>query len=327
MPARTHREWEALADFDSARLVKPIESDVVIRATNVDLREDVLVFETPAIGRDARRSVIQTGSLNVPTARVPSDLLERFLSLGTHESILRFARRYGPLGAFGRVHPYVVGDKAPWSWSFLKRAEQGQEYAESVRTWLRFKDHLSCMLALAADWRDNRIPDADVLRRATELDIVGSDQLDRLTQGPTMTRRREIGRLLTWGACRLARQLNLRPGLRFDPASTHVDLVFQDYGEVMPGAGISLMGALSVQFFAAMSGSGFAVCSACGSAFVPRRRPAADRRRYCAQCGRKAALRDAKAEYRRTLRELKIAKMSDADKRIRKDDRGAGGAM
>src|SRR5690349_8031240 len=98
-------EWVSLADADSARLVRPIQSDVLIRAASVSLRDDVLVFETPNLGQSLRRSVWMTGAVNVPSARIPTDLLERFLRLASAEAVLPFARRYGPLGGFGHVDP------------------------------------------------------------------------------------------------------------------------------------------------------------------------------------------------------------------------------
>lgn len=44
--------------------------------------------------------------------------------------------------------------------------------------------------------------------------------------------------------------------------------------------------------------NGMALCSACGQAYVPRRKPRAQGRHYCGACGHAAALRDAKADYR-----------------------------
>ena len=68
-------------------------------------------------------------------------------------------------------------------------------------------------------------------------------------------------------------------------------------------------GALIVQLMSAATGSALAICSACGTFFVPlRRRPAFGKRRYCRACGRTAALRDAKADYRARLRTKDVAR-------------------
>ena len=64
--------------------------------------------------------------------------------------------------------------------------------------------------------------------------------------------------------------------------------------------GTSLFGALAVQLLMAVSRTGgLAICSGCGAPYVPKRRPNPRRRRYCPQCGLKAAWRDAQAAQRR----------------------------
>jgi hypothetical protein len=56
---------------------------------------------------------------------------------------------------------------------------------------------------------------------------------------------------------------------------------------------------LAVQLlFAIFRTQGLAVCSSCGAAYVPTRRPRPDRRNYCSSCGRKAAWRDAQRQHR-----------------------------
>ncbi len=98
----------------------------------------------------------------------------------------------------------------------------------------------------------------------------------------------------------LVRRAGLRPALEIGSADSTlaVTLVFQDAVTDKVGVGLSLFGALTTQLLAAVSGSGFAICSACGNAYAPqRRRPSVGRRRYCPNCGHPAAVRDAKADY------------------------------
>jgi hypothetical protein len=66
--------------------------------------------------------------------------------------------------------------------------------------------------------------------------------------------------------------------------------------------GDGLIGALVVDLlFACSRSAGVVVCTACGTPFLPeRRRARGDRNAYCADCGLKAAARDAAARYRRT---------------------------
>jgi hypothetical protein len=66
--------------------------------------------------------------------------------------------------------------------------------------------------------------------------------------------------------------------------------------------GDGLFGALAVQIlFDCSRTDGLAVCSSCGTPFLPGpRRPRRDRNTYCSDCGVKAAARDAAARYRQT---------------------------
>jgi DNA-directed RNA polymerase subunit RPC12/RpoP len=66
--------------------------------------------------------------------------------------------------------------------------------------------------------------------------------------------------------------------------------------------GNGLFGALAVQIlFDCSRTDGLAVCSSCGTPFLPGpRRPRRDRNIYCSDCGIKTASRDAAARYRQT---------------------------
>jgi hypothetical protein len=63
-----------------------------------------------------------------------------------------------------------------------------------------------------------------------------------------------------------------------------------------------LLGALAVQLvFDVCRTDGLAVCSPCGTPYLPpKRRPRQDRNSYCLDCGLRAAVRDAAARYRQT---------------------------
>jgi hypothetical protein len=62
------------------------------------------------------------------------------------------------------------------------------------------------------------------------------------------------------------------------------------------------MGAIAVQLlFDCARTDGLAVCTSCGTPFLPgSRRPRRDRNVYCSDCGLTAATRDAAARYRQT---------------------------
>lgn len=65
-------------------------------------------------------------------------------------------------------------------------------------------------------------------------------------------------------------------------------------------SGVDLFGAIALQLaMVVTSTTGLAFCAGCGNAFVPNRRPAARRRRYCETCREVGIpLRDASAAYR-----------------------------
>lgn len=64
----------------------------------------------------------------------------------------------------------------------------------------------------------------------------------------------------------------------------------------------SLFGNLALQLLMAVSNSsGFAICSACGQPYTPRRSPARNRLRYCKACGMRAAWRLAQRKRRAKL--------------------------
>jgi len=67
--------------------------------------------------------------------------------------------------------------------------------------------------------------------------------------------------------------------------------------------GDGLYGALAIQLlFNVCRTDGLAVCTSCGAPYVPGRKPRRDRNPYCPDCGRKAAVRDAAARYRRSAK-------------------------
>jgi len=67
--------------------------------------------------------------------------------------------------------------------------------------------------------------------------------------------------------------------------------------------GYGLFGALAIQLlFNVCRTDGLAVCTSCGTPYVPSPKPRADRNAYCRECGRRAAIRDAAARYRRNRR-------------------------
>jgi hypothetical protein len=75
------------------------------------------------------------------------------------------------------------------------------------------------------------------------------------------------------------------------------------------GRGLPTALALELLFIMART-DGLAICAACGTPYVPRRKPRAGQRTYCPDCGHRAAERDAARRYR--AREKQRTKMRRA---------------
>ncbi len=68
-------------------------------------------------------------------------------------------------------------------------------------------------------------------------------------------------------------------------------------------AGPGLFGVIATQItYAAAAADAMALCSQCGRAYVPKRRPREGERHYCPDCGTRAAKRHAQAAWRARLR-------------------------
>ena len=319
MTRRNH--WDALADVDTGRLDRVMMHDLLVKARRVELRGAALVFESP-VGRHTLRRFTRKGVIEVPTVRVRRDLLEQFLSLSTDQSILRFARAYGSLRGFGATDDFVLR-KQQRSFSLVvalagldKRSRQmavGDEFEEPLDVWRHCRDRFDALLALAAGWKEGA-PGLLVIERVLSFGMDGIREANLAKLNTPIARQKEAASMLSRWAQSESRSIHLRPSLRFrrstDPHQP-IELVFTDHFSDYYGFGISLYGALVVQMLSAVTGSGFVTCSSCGSAFVPARRPTQDRRRYCRNCGRKAALRDAKAAQRQRERQIRESDSKD----------------
>ncbi len=279
MPSAKPQPWEQLADPETGQLVTRVPFDALFVTTSVEVDSGNLVFNVfSAIER----------------IRVPADLLEKFLGAKTDERRHRFAQRFGAL-----LEPSAA-------------AYESGRHREPFEIWDRFQWEFSYLLGLVAAVREG----ADVVRDPADdyavrgLRIIRGGTLSDLLKPRTWrersrAERRELAAAViqqrTWFLVNISR---LRPGLVAERTLGKFRFVLQGGNH----AGTSLLGAITGQFLVTATGSGFASCSACGNVFVPKRRqPAFGKRRYCAQCGRTAALRHAKAEYRKREREKRLA--------------------
>ncbi len=283
MPVRQRpiRGWEPLTDAATGELAAAMPISSLPGTSSVKVEESELCFRA---GLDRV----------IP----PRSLLERFVEARNDAALVRFAKRFGPL-------------RPPDDWFSLDSA-----YREPLDTWRLHRWHFNYLLSLAAALRENASIDDDpyaalqargiAVRRLGTLSDMARREPAPWSERTIPQRRSLASSVLLERAESLVRYCKLRPALTtVGSPELAFDIVFQD-GEQR--FGISLLGALTVQFIAAVTGSGFAVCSGCGEVFVPKRRqPAFGKRRYCQECGRGAALKAAKAAYRIREREKRPA--------------------
>ena len=295
--SRPSADWDALTDPDTGRLRASVPLDALLLAERVEVVDAALVFDW---------------RLGFNYIKPPSTLLEQFLGLRTDAGMLGFARRFGPLG----LSEHAVG---PAPQPFNHRRERQRE---SLAEWHKYQWEFNALLALAGALREQRSPARELIEELERRGLVSPEHQETigsiLKPGPSLpsvlggwSEMPASGRLRFARAYLQSRTATFVQACRIRPVlvpgedepywtPSRFTLLFQD--AVADGRHwfrLSLFGALTVQLLAAATGSGYAVCSSCGSVFVPRRRqPAFGKRRYCRRCGRRAALKDAKADFR-----------------------------
>jgi hypothetical protein len=171
-------------------------------------------------------------------------------------------------------------------------------------------DAVARRLGLPEDWEFGPDPDGeeDDPAGADVVQFDDDDDLDESDETPDPVRARFNRVVLAYGRMRMEslefqRQL-LSALINFWLKQAGVEPQMNwmvDKPSVQLG-GQGLMGALAVQLlFDCSRTDGLAVCTSCGTPFLPaNRRPRRDRNPYCSDCGMKAVARDAAARYRQS---------------------------
>lgn len=223
-----------------------------------------------------------------------SDLLERFLSAQSNADLVRFAKRFGPLALF-------PSDKGS-SWPDPARlADFCDPHYEELSDWRRCQQQMRTVLVLMTTWQQDGTPTIDALSGFN--DAVGGafvqPQVIEAAKSSTTWRRNLALHAAFFYTRTLANACRITPALR--PRKTGLEIVFQD--AIVPAlgssrGGLSLPGALTLQLMSAFAGTAISLCTSCGRAYVPKRRPAAKRNRFCNDCGIRAAWRESKRGLR-----------------------------
>jgi hypothetical protein len=222
------------------------------------------------------------------------EMLEEFVEVGrtAEESKLRlFARKYGPIGFCRHGIPHShnrqsyartinVADCSP-----APCPVAGWEYAEPVATWFKFARQAYAVLHCNTCLHERKRPPLE------ELKIAYPEWFKQELRNP-LTLNLETSRGLIEGAINTWIYYGgLRPHFHWGRKGSSVVLSTGDYA--------SLFGALAAQLMLmAARSEGFVTCSACGKPYAPARSPNRNRRRFCPECGIRAAWRASKRDLR-----------------------------
>lgn len=312
------RDLDGLRNPETGALNEPVATAKLEIPSKVEVDGTLLKVEQPFYAK---------------TRPVPRDLLDKFLAVRTPGDASRFAAKFGTLHL---PTPLDVGSADIETWLLQEqprffgiREPQALDYVEYERRkgdavfklwreplawWFRYREQFQQLLAAAVAIREERSPVRPLASLPnpsglTALLLRGWDNTP-MEKRPLRAQVADACRILWSETEDLVQQFGLVPRLSWSKplegpeASRDSPRLTLEFSDATGRGRISLLGALTVQLLGAIAGTGFAVCSHCGSVFSPSRRPASDRRSYCKrqEC-KKASLLDAKAAYRKRQRE------------------------
>lgn len=209
------------------------------------------------------------------------------LSKAAPEEILRYAKQWGPIGFC--KHGLPASHRSRWgpdrTGATMCHVHGGPDgYWEPLKFWRLTSRRAMALLNIGARLSDDKLgaeADWEVLDCAF-VNPGNRDEWRIMSQRHT----------LEWQLTRWMQMGLLVPVVAFRKKQLSFSL------NVLLGPG--LFGALAYQLALAISSTdGLSVCSACGRAFTPTRRPTASRRSYCSHCRKIGRpVRDASRAYR-----------------------------
>ncbi len=266
--------------------------DRLVVPPEVTLNGDWLEFRYDGGAERARR------------VRLSRKLLTDFLRLrNSTDYILRYARRWGPLGFCEHDLPCARCRQCRWP-------GETERHRESLATWLRMIHY--------ANW----IVDTGSRLQKRDLDIMEEEFVD--LRPPRPVDLRKVGTITITRPLTLRWSHFLNVFFIQDMDDSHLRVTLSLAGRrprVVIGFS-SLFGALVLQLALAITQSrGLTTCSACGDPFFPQRNW-----KYCDRCGRKAAMRAASKQYywKKKAKAQGHNKVSQVGKRRRTGPRADG---
>ena len=243
------------------------------------------------LDREGDEPVLVWGELWPNVAPDNGKLFERFLGLAEAQpkQVLAFARRYGILNLC-QTH------RLPYEHCRMQSHQQDERRCEPmlqrepVSEWLRFAKNAQLLLRVAAALHRGEVGDRE--------DWLALFAFEFASPGAELF----TGNVIRKPACA---GIYLKYYLDMWLSFGGVRPLFEWCGDrpriVLGGAGF--FGAVAMHLVLTVCRmDGFATCSGCGTPFVPRRRPAADRRAWCPECGSASGYRASKRISKRESR-------------------------
>jgi hypothetical protein len=247
------------------------------------------------------------GTKSVPSFR---RMLYDFRNLRDKDSVLAFAKTYGPLGLCEHGEPVMTHKRnralCPPKY---EQTRKGLQIKERVADVLKWAGQVESVFQTAMSVRQGEpISSADWLGAVPpkSREDLGEFGRTALPSGGI-----EAKRMISGFTSLFLRLGDPRPYVLLD-TSGRLSLNFmsgdQSFSEVpkaLESAAAQLatnpnFAVLSMQLATAVcGGAGFAICSACGNPYSPTRTPVAGRQRFCQQCGLRAAWRLSKRKSRK----------------------------
>ena len=232
-------------------------------------------------------------------------VLSEFVALATAppERILEYARRWGVLEICEHGVPRTHRSPGAWPYSiafpFCKPQGDESAYQEPLGAWRSLSAEVAMILNAAAGLyagRPAKCADlAAPFAAVFEAPEYGDDDWADATH-------------VSFGVNNLLALADVRPVLAWEEghgwgvvlgrtsSGRRIDFVPGAYWSTYPGGPFATI-ATNLAFSVARS-DGLAICSACGQAFTPGRKPRAGERTYCRSCRASgAAVRDASRDY------------------------------
>ena len=281
------KTFSVLSDPETANLERPVSSSSYQIYDSYCVENEILKFS-----RDAKKSEV-----------TPSrGMLESFVKLAdaTDEEIRRYACKYGvlhlckehltPAGHNHQCQPMMM-----WHIDLgVGASEVTFKEGEPLKIWRKYANYAQGLMNISRELHEGKLGrKKDCLR--TQLNYFDDpnyveNYADSNEREKAIVKQKQY---VDYAVNYWLAQAAVRPVFFWE--NERPEITFESnygYGKLFGNLAIQLMMAISQT-------KGLAICSSCGKFYNPQRRPREGKRRYCEDCGSKAAIRDASAAYRK----------------------------